>query len=432
MEKSGYDVIIVGSGAGGATLARELSKMGALRIAVIEQGLYMQEVGTFNRALKFYDCNPVTMLPKYTKEGVILWRSLMAGGSTVVSLANQMPTSERALQQFGIDLSSIWLEVAGEMGVAPLDDVLISEGTKVIATAAQSVGCTFRPMPKAIATEKCVHCAVCPTGCPYDAKWTALRYVNEAAENGVEFIYDRNVDRIWLENGQARGVIIITSQGEERIEASQVVLAAGGIGTAQILRRSRIESAGKALFMDVFVSVVGVHEHLNLLNEPSMSMVCDQYHASDGFILSPYIPVHRLSAFAEFGLPGLTLPRKRLIGLMVKTKDDMVGEVFPDGAVSKQLTDADWARLNTGSALAKEILEAAGVSKSSLLVSRPQGAHPGGTAAIGLVVDEHLGVKGIRNLYACDASVLPVAPGLPPIMTIVALAKWFSRSEAFR
>ena len=51
-----------------------------------------------------------------------------------------------------------------------------------------------------------------------------------------------------------------------------------------------------------------------------------------------------------------------------------------------------------------------------------EGAHPGGTAAVGVVVDSNLQTK-IDNLFVCDASVLPTAPGLPPILTIVALSK---------
>lgn len=46
----------------------------------------------------------------------------------------------------------------------------------------------------------------------------------------------------------------------------------------------------------------------------------------------------------------------------------------------------------------------------------------GGTAAIGRVVDTDLRTE-VDGLYVCDASVLPETPGMPPIMTIVALAK---------
>jgi len=61
--------------------------------------------------------------------------------------------------------------------------------------------------------------------------------------------------------------------------------------------------------------------------------------------------------------------------------------------------------------------------------SRQQGAHPGGTAAIGRVVDADLETE-VDNLFVCDASVFPETPGLPPIVTIIALAKRLAKKLA--
>jgi choline dehydrogenase-like flavoprotein len=38
------------------------------------------------------------------------------------------------------------------------------------------------------------------------------------------------------------------------------------------------------------------------------------------------------------------------------------------------------------------------------------------------VVDSNLETE-IPNLFVCDASVLPISPGKPPILTILALSK---------
>ena len=77
--------------------------------------------------------------------------------------------------------------------------------------------------------------------------------------------------------------------------------------------------------------------------------------------------------------------------------------------------------------IAKEILANMGAEQNSFVVSKPQGAHVGGTATIGTVVDGYLETK-VRHLHVCDASVLPKAPGMPPILTIVALAKWLGKA----
>ena len=90
MQASTYDFIIVGSGAGGATLASELAQSGA-SVAVIERGSPAEKMGSFRHMLPKFDINAVTKTPKKSKEGVILWRGVMDGGSTVVSCGNGTP-----------------------------------------------------------------------------------------------------------------------------------------------------------------------------------------------------------------------------------------------------------------------------------------------------------------------------------------------------
>jgi choline dehydrogenase-like flavoprotein len=122
----------------------------------------------------------------------------------------------------------------------------------------------------------------------------------------------------------------------------------------------------------------------------------------------------------ELGIRGLNTQDDKIIGMMTKICDEPTGRVYPDGSVSKSVTKKDREKLDEGSRISKEILKKAGAKK--LFVSRVQGGHPGGTAAVGKVVDSNLQTQ-INNLFVCDASVLPAAPGLPPILTIVALAK---------
>jgi len=66
------------------------------------------------------------------------------------------------------------------------------------------------------------------------------------------------------------------------------------------------------------------------------------------------------------------------------------------------------------------------IDPKSIIVTKTRGAHPGGTAAIGDVVNADLETK-IKGLFVCDASVFPESAGLPPILTIIALAKRLSK-----
>jgi len=153
-----------------------------------------------------------------------------------------------------------------------------------------------------------------------------------------------------------------------------------------------------------------------------MALVDYEFHKSKSFILSPHVNLHRMVRFMEIGARGITMPTHRLMGIMTKIADEPIGRVYPDGTVSKSVTERDWTRLREGSSIAKEILIKAGAGGGSIVVSKPQGAHPGGTAAIGRVVNEDLQTK-VDGLFVCDASVLPAPIGMPPILTIVALAK---------
>ena len=114
-----YEFLIVGSGAGGATLARELAKRGK-KVAVVEKGEDEKKIGTFRDSARYYDTSGLIPRPKKSKEGVTLWRALMGGGSTVVSCGNGTRCLEEELVNLGISLEDQFREAEAEMGVAPM------------------------------------------------------------------------------------------------------------------------------------------------------------------------------------------------------------------------------------------------------------------------------------------------------------------------
>jgi len=422
MRHERHDVLIVGSGAGGATLARELTKRGKA-VLVVERGEYATKLGSFRHTLQYFDSNAVTKTPARSEEGVILWRTIMAGGSTVVTCGNATRCLEKELAALGVSLGREFADAEIEMRVAPIDEQLLSAGSRRIADAAHQLGYEMKPTPKFIDRERCKMCGQCVFGCPSGAKWTAVASLDEAVASGADVAYQTAVDQVLTEQGRAVGVCGIGPKGRPvEHRADTIVLSAGGLGTPVILQRSGIGDAGSQLFMDLLVNTYGVSDGLNLLGEPPMAWVDDEFHDERGFILSTYVNHSRIVRAMELGPKGLTLPTNRLLGIMTKTADSPTGRVFPDGSVSKPVTDADWDRLNEGARIAAEILIEAGVDPRSIHTSCPQGAHPGGAAAIGKIVDTNLRTD-IEGLFVCDGSVLPQAPGMPPILTIVALAK---------
>jgi choline dehydrogenase-like flavoprotein len=425
MAQHSFDYVIVGSGTGGSILARDLSFRGK-KVLVIEGGKHETHIGTFSDCQRYFDSSKVIHIPKKAKEGAILWRTFMVGGSSVVSCGNGVRSLEEELNDKGIHLEAEYKEAEEYSHTALVDERLLSDGSRQIRESARELGYRFELMPKIVDPNKCQKCHSCSLGCRYHARWTGMTAIDEALRNGAEILTETWVDHVIVNNGKVKEVAVKSLDGSKTLQAKAVILAAGGLGTPVILQRSGIKEAGFNLFIDMFINVYGATNELNLIHEPQMALVDLQFHQEQGFLLSPYVNLPGQIRFLESGVKASLMSSEKMLGLMIKTRDDGAGRVFPDGNVSKPVTPEDQKRLDQGYQIAKEILLKVGADPKSITRSQPQGAHPGGTAAIGSVVDNHLQTH-VEGLFVCDASVLPSAPGLPPIITIIALAKWLAK-----
>jgi choline dehydrogenase-like flavoprotein len=425
MEVGKWDYIVVGSGAGGATVARELSKR-KKKVLVIEGGPQTAKLGEALASTKFYDGNRLTIRMRHSREGVGIVRSLIAGGSTIISCGNGVRCLEKELHELGLNLDEEFAEVERELNVSPISPRLYSNGSKALIQAGKDLGYAMDPMPKFINNATCRKCGNCIFGCIHGAKWTSLNYLAEAVAEGCSVVYNTRVKNVVSQLGKAKGVFVNGPDGNREILGNAVILAAGGIGTPIILQNSGIPESGKKLFIDPLIVTYGItqDEKLSQVHEPSMTFVDLEFHKSRGFLLSTAAKNGGMMKYITYGLKGMFAPDNRTLAMMTKITDEAAGQVFPDGSISKPLTVQDRSRLKEGSDISKEIMAKAGAKRFG--VSSVMGAHPGGTAAIGTVVDKNLQTK-IDNLFVADASVLPVAPGLPPILTIVAIAKHLGR-----
>ena len=197
------------------------------------------------------------------------------------------------------------------------------------------------------------------------------------------------------------------------IESDQIILAAGAINSAIILQKSGI-NAGEKLFFDPFVTVGGLLKDIGYNQEVQMNALA----IGDNYILAPHFSTFAANYLKE---NGYDIENKDILSIMVKVPDDGLGKVEENGNVIKYNTINDVKRLAEGSAAAGAILAKAGVDPTTITSTVFRGAHPGGTAAIGEVVDKNLQTE-IEGLYVGDASVIPWAPGKPPILLILALA----------
>jgi choline dehydrogenase-like flavoprotein len=419
------DVIVVGSGPGGATLTRELTKLGR-RVLLLERGVDHRPrpwYGTYLGAVLYTD--RASLL--FTREGLNIVRPLMVGGATSMFCACAAPPPAWLKERYGVDIDAEVTETTEELEVAPLPTEWLGRASTRIAEAAQGLGQDWAPQAKFMrpARGPRFDCgARCMLGCRCGAKWNAAEFVDEAVAGGAELRTRARVHRARIEDGHVVGVEGRLAGRPFTARAETVVLAAGGIGTPRILQASGLSQAGSGMTMDATAIVYGLIPEEGIGREPPMTWSWEDPEA--GYMLStladPWL-LYPLMAALKGAKRALTWPRWRsVLGVMIKLKDEVSGGVLPDGTISKPLTEGDQARLAGAEDLCRTILMRAGADPDSIFTSPLRGTHPSGTVRLGTMLDRDLRTD-VEGLYVCDASTFPEALGRPTVLTIVGLAK---------
>lgn len=425
------DVIIVGSGPGGATVARELARSKAgLGITLLEYGRDWRNnplYGTYPGGMMYTD--KASFLT--TQEGLSIVRPLLVGGATSMycgCAARPLPWWK---ERYGIDLDTYTNETIAELHIAPLPSALRGAASTRIAAAAADLGLDWQPQEKFMQPGKAsgaFRCgATCMLGCRCGAKWNAADYVDEAVANGLDLWTGAKVAQVLVENGRAAGVWGKWHGRPFALYAKVVILAAGGIGTPLILQQSGLTDAGRGITMDTTVMVYGATAFPGIGQEPPMtwSYADDELGVLYSTLIDPWLN-YPIAMLRKGPTAVLTWPRwGHTLGVMIKLKDEISGYVQAQKrgfTVSKGLTDADQRRLATAEQVAGRILRQAGCDPDSIFTTPLRGTHPSGTVRIGEMLTTNLETE-IHNLYVCDASVFPEALARPTVLTIIALAK---------
>lgn len=196
------DAVIVGSGPGGASVTRELSRKGK-KVVICEAGGYHKRFGFALSMLNMMAGLGLT----FSKEGPWVLRPKTAGGASVVFCGTAIKPPAWLKDTYGIDLDAEVEELYQEVPIRPLPESLIGPATQKIMAAAQDIGIDWQPLDKWIRPDKCKpNCGKCSLGCKEGAKWTAREYIEDVRENGGQVLLKTSVDRVMTENGQAVGV----------------------------------------------------------------------------------------------------------------------------------------------------------------------------------------------------------------------------------
>lgn len=472
----GCDVVVIGSGAGGAVTAAELAE-GGLDVVMVEEGSHHRtesfgpDAGKAVRTL--YRDGGAQMalgLPPVTfAEGRCI------GGSTVVNGGMSWRTPEKILERWRRedavegtdDLQRHFERVERFISAGHQDPWTVGRDNELLREGADRKG--WRVIPNIRNQLHCAGTNNCAFGCPTGAKRSTLvTYVPRALSFGARVLSDCRVERVLFKGKRAVGVEARVVGADDRpgaqviVRARAVVVAAGAVQTPGLLLRSGLRSPsdaiGKGLTLHPNAKVAAIFD------EPveGWKGVHQAYQVrefqDEGYLMAAVnIPPSMLAMSLPHWGPGLrdimaAYDRTVIAGILVEdTTSGSVRLVGGRPVAFYALSDLDADRIVRGTSLLCELLFAAGAKRVVLPfegvpdlhgpddVKRlfaqkiPKSAmevvtvHVMGTARMGEdrrrhVCDSFGRVHDTDGLWVSDASLFPSPIGVNPMETIMALA----------
>lgn len=475
------DVVIVGSGAGGAVAADTLARAG-FSVAVIEEG------GAY-RATEEATQRPVErMLSHYRDNGltfavgspmISLPMGRVVGGTTTVNSGTCFRTPHDVLDRWdksGIsgvspdDMAPVFDEVEEVLGVMPVPEEVLGANGSVARRGAEALGWSGGPIRRNI--RGCHGHGTCGFGCPIDAKQAMhVTYLPRAVESGAQIIAHARVVEITLEGERAVGVLAEVrdpetgaTRSECRVRARATVLAAGAVHTAALLMAQKLAGSSGQLGRNLVIhpgagTSALFEEDLSAWRGTMQSWYVDE-HLGDGVLLEATFPPPGLG-YSAGSLPGWGRDKElfrmypQVASMGSICSDEGNGRVRPlrGGALVRYgLSSRDAHRVLEGIARSAELFFAAGAKEVYPMlpglesISSPEQVewirrgrwkrsemhvsayHPMGTARMGgdpssSVVDPWGRTWDVPGLWVLDGSMLASSTHVNPQITIMAMAR---------
>jgi cholesterol oxidase len=519
MRETEYDWIVIGSGFGGSVSALRLAEKG-YRVAVIECGRRFEDA---DYAESTWQMSRYYWMPKLGLRGILrltLFKDIfiasgcgVGGGS--LGYANTLYRARPAFfadRQWGeladwdselaphYDTAERMLGVADYPLEGPADELLREYGEELgVADTYKHtrVGVYFGE-PGVEAEDPyfggegprrsgCIGCGSCMVGCRHNAKNTLRKnYLWFAEQLGVEIVPDRMVTDVRPDDAAdgSEGYVVTSERSgawlrkeRRKLRARGVVLAAGALGTNQLLQDSRHRGSLPRISERLGDLVRTNSESVNAVTAPSderdfaksVAISSSIYPDPDTHIevvtygrradsmsylfslltgegsratrpllwlgqairhpvrLAKLLWPRTWSRRTVILLVMQTLdnairlrPKRRLLGRGVKLQTEQNPEKPNPTYIPAAEAVTKWMAERTGG------IPQGGVTES--LLNIPTTAHILGGAVIGAdpatgVVDSENRVFGYENLMVCDGAAVPANPGVNPSLTITAIAE---------
>ncbi|MFI5208007.1 MAG: GMC family oxidoreductase N-terminal domain-containing protein [Gemmatimonadales bacterium] len=480
-----YDVVIVGSGAGGGTVASSLAPLAAAgkKILVLEKGPRLSDDEFTGRELEMAATLYEDGGGFLTRDGTMtLAFGRTYGGSTVVYTGTSLIVPERVIRKWnvpGLEFDDIALRAAkfkSDNNVHLLGPDELNDNNRLFVDGCANAGYHCEQFP--LSVKGCLGSSLCNLGCPNQAKQGTNRVQLPAAERaGVEVVTRAEALRI-----EERTVLVRVAgktagekgrpsewePGEYRVRAKAVVVAGGAVGSSALLLRSgfgaRLPRLGHAFTCHPAHILVAEHDRpiTNDVGHPK-SFFVDRAEA-EGYVLETcmYFPFTTAKNLTGFGPAHSALMRAfpRLQMILVLACDKAVPEnrvaVDPAGnpVVHYTFTTGTVEAMVRATRASAKIFFAAGArrvhapSADPPLIERKDmnrvdelidarhflpgrisvsAAHLMGGCAMGRdasdsVTDAWGRVHGVPWLFVADSALCPDSLEINPYLTIMALA----------
>ncbi len=512
--KRAYDVVVVGSGYGGGVAASRLSRAGQ-SVSVIERGKefptgsFPSRLPELRRELQLNG----SKMRSGSRTGLFDFRlgadihvlvGCGLGGGSLINAGVALEPDARVfadpawpeevaadgLLALGFKRAASMLRPARYANAPELTKYRALEATSAafgVPPVAAPVVVSFEDIvnPAGVMQPACTLCGDCCSGCNVGAKNTvAMTYLPDARAHGADIFTELSVSHVAKEE---RGWRVYFARSDDKdatpsfVDAKTVVLAAGTLGSTEILLRSRESGLGLSDRLgegfsangDIIAFALGGSERVNGIgvgHPPKFAgdaigacvagqiELPDDHELDRGMIiqegvlpsaLAPLLPVFfiaggRLLGAAQSLIKGVYQgPLSHLHTFFVVSHDDAGGRIMLDngGAQVHWPGVADqpvYARVDEALTKAAQAVGAR-YSKSPLAATnmgtKPATAHPLGGCGMGQdaesgVVNHKCQVfdgKGTDSvhpgLYVCDGSAIPRSIGVNPLLTITALTE---------
>jgi choline dehydrogenase-like flavoprotein len=466
------DVCVIGTGAGGAPVAKELAEAG-LSVAMLEEGEH--------HVPSDYTARPRDMSTLLYRDGgqiatlgvppILLPLGRTVGGSTHVNSATCFRTPSAVLEmwagRFGLEqltpaeLEPYFRRVERELNVVQTPASIAGRNAEVVKRGADRLGYSGDFVYRNV--RGCVGSGVCNFGCPTAAKQhVGVTYVPKAWEAGATTYSGTRARRLVLDGRRVRGVEAVTGSGRKlRIACDVVVIAAGTVHTPLLIRRSGLGDTtgqlGRNLSLHPATGVRALFdEPIDMWAGVPQSYYIDEF-ANEGIMLegaagTPDWVATSLPYFGERHR-GLMDSVRNLsqFGVMVSdTSRGRVREVAGVPLVRYGLDHRDTQLFKRAIEILADIYWAAGAKRVyppiaglpelgpddmprlrelqltpaqlSLIAFHPLGTCRMGADPAAAPVAPDGALRGYEGVYVADGSIVPSSLGVNPQITIMTLA----------